>query len=142
MKNILPILALLLSVSGIAVSLGREEVRCHLGLESAACPSQENQDTTDNTPADSPATEEKITSPETTRNSEPAPEVSPSPDTPVEFTTIPEDNPSPETEAENSPPTETKAEEKGSGSENSHDVNPSQDRNTESIPLEVIPPQP
>jgi ABC-type branched-subunit amino acid transport system substrate-binding protein len=31
MKNILPILALLMSVSGIAVSLGREEVRCHLG---------------------------------------------------------------------------------------------------------------
>jgi len=43
MNNILPILALLMSVSGIAVSLGREEVRCHLGLESAACPQEEEK---------------------------------------------------------------------------------------------------
>lgn len=49
MNNILPILALLMSVSGIAVSLGREEVRCHLGLESAACP-QEEEKTSEDTP--------------------------------------------------------------------------------------------
>ena len=55
MNNILPILALLMSVSGIAVSLGREEVRCHLGLESAACP-QEEQKTSEDTPATTPAT--------------------------------------------------------------------------------------
>ncbi|MCZ8291224.1 MAG: hypothetical protein O9317_22800, partial [Microcystis sp. LE19-59.1C] len=55
MNNILPILALLMSVSGIAVSLGREEVRCHLGLESAACP-QEEQKTREDTPATTPAT--------------------------------------------------------------------------------------
>ncbi|MBE9244593.1 hypothetical protein IQ223_08560, partial [Microcystis aeruginosa LEGE 00239] len=51
MNNILPILALLMSVSGIAVSLGREEVRCHLGLESAACP-QEEEKTSEDTPPD------------------------------------------------------------------------------------------
>ncbi|MDB9420056.1 hypothetical protein PN467_05850, partial [Microcystis aeruginosa CS-563/04] len=106
MKNILPILALLMSVSGIAVSLGREEVRCHLGLESAACPREEEK-TTEDTPAttpesppattpESPQIEE--TPPETTRNIEVSPEVSPSPEseTPVEFTPIPENNPSPE----------------------------------------------
>ncbi|MBR8829842.1 MAG: hypothetical protein N5P05_001201 [Chroococcopsis gigantea SAG 12.99] len=35
MKNILTLLALLISVSGIGVSLAREEVRCLLGLESS-----------------------------------------------------------------------------------------------------------
>ncbi|MFN7556272.1 MAG: hypothetical protein ACK5QL_15035, partial [Microcystis sp.] len=49
MNNILPILALLMSVSGIAVSLGREEVRCRLGLESAACPREEEK-TSEDTP--------------------------------------------------------------------------------------------
>ena len=68
MNNILPILALLMSVSGIAVSLGREEVRCHLGLESAACP-QEEQKTSEDTPATTPAT-----APETTRVEEKPPD--------------------------------------------------------------------
>ncbi|MGV2390759.1 MAG UNVERIFIED_CONTAM: hypothetical protein LVR29_28850 [Microcystis novacekii LVE1205-3] len=72
MKNILPILALLMSVSGIAVSLGREEVRCHLGLESAVLSGRtKNQrryppDTPATTP-ESPRIEE--TPRETTRKS-------------------------------------------------------------------------
>lgn len=118
MKNILPILALLMSVSGIAVSLGREEVRCHLGLESAACP-REEQKTSEDTPPDTPATTPESprieeTPRETTRNIEPSPEVSPSPEseTPVEFTPIPENNPSPEVPPENPPTPETKAVEK------------------------------
>lgn len=150
MKNILPILALLMSVSGIAVSLGREEVRCHLGLESAACPREEEK-TTEDTPAttpesppattpESPQIEE--TPPETTRNIEVSPEVSPSPEseTPVEFTPIPENNPSPEVPPENPPTSETKAVEKTPDAEKSPDVNPSKEGETESIPLEVIPP--
>ncbi|MDB9505895.1 hypothetical protein PN502_02015, partial [Microcystis aeruginosa CS-338/01] len=102
MKNILAILALLMSVSGIAVSLGREEVRCHLGLESAACPREEektSEDTPATTPESPPATTPEsppattpesprieTTPPETTRNIEASPEVSPSPksETPVE----------------------------------------------------------
>ena len=142
MKNILPILALLMSVSGIAVSLGREEVRCHLGLESAACP-REKENTSEDTPAttpESPRIEE--TPAETTRNIEPSPEVSPSPEseTPVEFTPIPENNPSPEVPPENPPTSETKAVEKTPDAEKSPDVNPSKEGKTESIPLEVIPP--
>ena len=142
MKNILPILALLMSVSGIAVSLGREEVRCHLGLESAACP-QEEQNISEDTPATTPESPRiKETPAETTRNSEPSPEVSPSPEkeTPVEFTPIPEKNPSPEVPPENPPTPETKAVEKTPDAEKSPDVNPSKDGETESIPLEVIPP--
>ena len=146
MNNILPILALLMSVSGIAVSLGREEVRCHLGLESAACP-QEEQNINEDTPATTPATTPESprieeTPAETTRNSEASPEVSPSPEseTPVEFTPIPEKNPSPEVPPENPPTPETKAVEKTPDAEKSPDVNPSKDGETESIPLEVIPP--
>ncbi|WP_013321531.1 hypothetical protein [Gloeothece verrucosa] len=37
MKNFLTVFALMVSVSGIAVSLAREEVRCYLGLSSSAC---------------------------------------------------------------------------------------------------------
>jgi hypothetical protein len=37
MRNLLTLVALLVSVSGIAVSLAREEVRCYLGLESVKC---------------------------------------------------------------------------------------------------------
>ncbi|MFM6063120.1 MAG: hypothetical protein ACKPAE_11990 [Microcystis panniformis] len=154
MKNILPILALLMSVSGIAVSLGREEVRCHLGLESAACPREEEK-TSEDTPAttrESPPATTPATTPEsprieatpaeTTRNIEASPEVSPSPEkeTPVEFTPIPENNPSPEVTPENPPTPETKAVEKTPDAEKSPDVNPSKDGETESIPLEVIPP--
>jgi hypothetical protein len=36
-KNLLTLVALFVSVSGIAVSLAREEVRCYLGLESSEC---------------------------------------------------------------------------------------------------------
>ncbi|MDY7049420.1 MAG: hypothetical protein RPG89_12575 [Microcystis panniformis WG22] len=154
MKNILPILALLMSVSGIAVSLGREEVRCHLGLESAACPREEEK-TSEDTPAttrESPPATTPATTPEsprieatpaeTTRNIEPSPEVFPSPksETPVEFTPIPENNPSPEVPPENPPTPETKAVEKTPDAEKSPDVNPSKDGETKSIPLEVIPP--
>jgi hypothetical protein len=138
MKNILPILALLMSVSGIAVSLGREEVRCHLGLESAACPREEEK-TSEDTPAttpESPQIEETPT--ETTRNSEVSP--SPESETPVEFTPIPENNPSPEVTPENPPTPETKAVEKTPDAEKSPDVNPSKEGETKSIPLEVIPP--
>ena len=142
MKNILAILALLMSVSGIAVSLGREEVRCHLGLESAACPREEEK-TSEDTPATTPESPQIEETPaETTRNSEASPEVSPSPksETPVEFTPIPENNPSPEVPPENPPTPETKAVEKTPDAEKSPDVNPSKDGETESIPLEVIPP--
>lgn len=146
MKNILPILALLMSVSGIAVSLGREEVRCHLGLESAACPREEektSEDTPATTPESPPATTPESpqieeTPTETTRNSEVSP--SPESETPVEFTPIPENNPSPEVTPENPPTPETKAVEKTPDAEKSPDVNPSKEGETESIPLEVIPP--
>jgi hypothetical protein len=36
-KNLLTLVALFVSVSGIAVSLAREEVRCYLGLDSSEC---------------------------------------------------------------------------------------------------------
>lgn len=136
MKSILPVLALLMSVSGIAVSLGREEVRCRLGLESAVCPREEEK-TSEDTPATTPESPRIEETPwETTRSSEAYPEVSPSPETetPVEFTPIPENNPSPEVPPENPPTPETKAVEK------SPDVNPSKEGKTETIPLEVIPP--
>jgi hypothetical protein len=145
MKNVLPVIALLLSVSGIAVSLGREEVRCHLGLESAICPKEETQDTAENTSTvspETPTTETENTPPtETTRNIEPSPEVSPSPETetPIEFTPTPENSPLRETE--NSSTADNKTEEKNSHSENIPEVNKSSDRESESIPLEVIPPQ-
>jgi hypothetical protein len=37
MRNVLTLLALMVSVSGIMVSLAREEVRCYLALSSASC---------------------------------------------------------------------------------------------------------
>ncbi|MEB3227255.1 MAG: hypothetical protein VKJ27_02640 [Synechocystis sp.] len=37
MRNVLTLIALLLSSTGIFVSLAREELRCHLGLSSTAC---------------------------------------------------------------------------------------------------------
>ena len=152
MKNILAILALLMSVSGIAVSLGREEVRCHLGLESAACPREEEK-TSEDTPAtpripprNYPQLPQNLPRyqelPRELTAIAKSPEVSPSPEkeTPVEFTPIPENNPSPEVPPENPPTPETKAVEKTPDAEKSPDVNPSKDGETESIPLEVIPP--
>jgi hypothetical protein len=37
MKNLLTLIALFVSTSGILISLAREEVRCYLGLESLKC---------------------------------------------------------------------------------------------------------
>ncbi|MFM8295264.1 MAG: hypothetical protein ACKN9E_12055 [Microcystaceae cyanobacterium] len=37
MRNLLTVTALLISVTGIVVSLAREELRCQLGLQSAEC---------------------------------------------------------------------------------------------------------
>jgi hypothetical protein len=38
MRDLITLTALVVSISGIAVSLAREEVRCHLGFPSASCP--------------------------------------------------------------------------------------------------------
>ncbi|MEA5536521.1 hypothetical protein [Crocosphaera sp. XPORK-15E] len=40
-KYFLPMTALVISVTGVGVSLAREEVRCYLGLSSAACHTSE-----------------------------------------------------------------------------------------------------
>jgi hypothetical protein len=65
MRNLLTLVALLVSVSGIAVSLAREEVRCYLGLESVKClateKSQPTQRVTESKPPESP--EEKVVPP-------------------------------------------------------------------------------
>ncbi|ACK72478.1 conserved hypothetical protein [Gloeothece citriformis PCC 7424] len=37
MKNLMTVVALMISVTGVGVSLAREEVRCYLGLSSSAC---------------------------------------------------------------------------------------------------------
>lgn len=51
MKNALTVLALTLSISGIVVSLAREEVRCYLGLSSLACPPSRDSQSTSAPPA-------------------------------------------------------------------------------------------
>lgn len=68
-RDMLAMTALIVSVTGIGVSLAREEVRCYLGLSSTACESLENksaspfhlQQTTnkppENKPSDTPTTE-------------------------------------------------------------------------------------
>lgn len=43
MRNLLTLVALLLSTTGIVVSLAREELRCRLGLSSAECVATEQQ---------------------------------------------------------------------------------------------------
>lgn len=50
MRNVLTIFALLVSLSGVAASLLREEVRCYFGLTSQTCTTSENT----NVPVSSP----------------------------------------------------------------------------------------
>jgi hypothetical protein len=143
MKNVLPILALMLSVSGIAVSLGREEVRCYIGLTSAACPQE-------TAPETKPDTTEKVqdslspSSSENTRNIEPSPSVSPQPSEPspvLEQTTpTSQSTTAQEEKTETSPALETKDQKKTPTSEVPPDVTPSPESSPQSVPLEVIPP--
>ncbi len=135
MKNVLPVLALLLSVSGIAVSLGREEVRCYIGLESQACPreipSESKPDRNETVPKDTAPTE--------TTRVEPAPEVSPAP-SPSPAGTEATISPSPEVRPESSPTAVTKEQEKTPVSEPSPEAVPSPQPTSESVPIEVVPP--
>ncbi len=50
MKDILTVIALLLSLSGILASLMREEVRCYLGLPSQVCKTTEKPTVTPTSP--------------------------------------------------------------------------------------------
>jgi hypothetical protein len=124
MRDLLTLVALIVSSAGVIVSLTREEVRCYLGLPSTACQTSSREA--------SPRLE----------NREPE-KVTDSPSLPTNLA-----NPLPSSEVDNQtsrslqvPPTEPPAStavsvpssqpESGSGSEETQ---------THSIPLEVIPP--
>lgn len=65
MKNTLTLFALMISVSGIVVSLAREEVRCYLGLSSTSCPPTPNNSVSSPSSAPSALEENKIPESET-----------------------------------------------------------------------------
>jgi hypothetical protein len=128
MKNVLPVFALLISISGIALSLGREEVRCYLGLESTGCPGKSTRETEPRSIGSPRSKTTRTVGPEP--RASPPPASAPAPEPPISSGTLPEDTaPLPTGTAEN----------KTSG-EPSPEVVPSPELSPESVPLEVIPP--
>ena len=71
MRNLLTLVALLVSVSGIAVSLAREEVRCYLGLESVKCLATEKSQPTQRVTESKPPEEKVVPPPQKTTESNP-----------------------------------------------------------------------
>lgn len=85
MKNLITVIALLLSMTGIFVSLAREELRCRLGLSSNECK-----------PASLPVTPEpSYVPPQLSKPFSPSPSPEPKPEPSPESTPVIEISPTP-----------------------------------------------
>lgn len=155
MKNFFTVFALMVSMTGVAISLAREEVRCYLNLSSSACHSaNESPSSTQN--ANSPSSQtESSSSSQTQQTQEQKPLNLPSSIeeltkvgkevkdaiTPSSSSDSSEDTTNPSTQAEE-PPTEPTQVSEQPTEQTTEVSSPSTDAQpiTESVELEVIPP--